>query len=271
MVVALSLMTASCSENADIGTATDGKAVVDVSSGVIETPLDAYLPTQAQRDVFPYALEIKAAECAAAQGVSYTPIERHTDQSGSDYGVWRMDNATKFGYDFEASAAMTEEALEKRELAMSEADRQVVNDCMTRPEMGSVKFPNGRMAEMSFMHELTMARPIDTPRGKEILNEWRSCLKEAGITPPGEPEQLQEYDWIPPEVSGMEPEAQFQTAVADVTCKDQVQLVQREADIQAGMEQKVIDEHASELAAFREVWMTHLDDAQKVIDGYHGD
>jgi hypothetical protein len=268
MAVSLSLTVSSCAGSADTGATTDVKAVVDAARGVIETPLDAYLPTEAQQNLFAYAVEIKAAGCAAARGVSYTPIKRQNLPADNEFGVWQMSHATRYGYGVQEDP--TGAALSERESAMSEAEKQVVYDCMIRPEMSEVKYPSSGLAKMPFMREVTSKRPIDTSLGKKVVNEWRDCLKKADITPPGEPKEFEEYDWTPPEVGGMKPEAQLQTAVADVKCKDQVRLVQREADIQAGMEHKVIAEHGPELAGFRDTWRGRLAAAQKVIDGYHG-
>jgi hypothetical protein len=84
------------------------------------------------------------------------------------------------------------------------------------------------------------------------------------------PTRSQEYDWTPPKVAGMSSAARVSTAVADVKCKEKVHLVQRLADIEAGIQLKLISQHVAALAAYRTLWRARLVAAQKVIESYGG-
>jgi hypothetical protein len=244
------------------------KAAVDQTRGTVTLPLDQFMPTAAERNTFTYAVDIKAAECAKSKGVDFRPIDLRTSTPDAGFGVWQLDRAEKYGYD--RLPAPGQAATTARNGAMSETESNVIYACQVKPELKSVKFPSAALGKLRFMRTLSSVRPIDTKQGQSVLKEWQDCLKASGITPPGMPEQFQEYDWTPPEVKGMNTEARLRTAVTDVKCKEKVRLVQRLADIQAGMQQKVISEHASELVAYRDLWRARLATAQKVIDGYHG-
>ena len=246
-------------------------AVVDPVRGTVRLPLDAYLPSRAERGVFAYAVDIAAARCARAKGVEVRPLKRSSSEVAEGFGVWRLADARSFGYGSPpADASMR--AFDARFAGMSDVDRNAVRDCELRPETAELKYPIRRMGTMlPFLRELSRVRSIDTRQGHKVLDDWRRCLEEADITPPENPKILMEYDWRPPEVPSMSPRSRLRTAVADVECKEETRLVQRLSDIEAGRQRMVMAGHESQLVAYRELWHEHLAVAQKVVADHRQD
>jgi len=256
-----------CSGSPQVQSAPAVRAVVDEVRGTVRLPLDDYRPTFADYDVSAYALEIKTAACVKAHGFGYRPIDRagHS-QAATSYGVWSLAQARRYGY--APVPDPVSDALQARVASTSTAQDQIVQQCMTMPQMRDVKV--AWASELATLKFLRYDRPIDTGPGQAVLEEWRACLEDAGITPPGQPQKLTEYVWTPPGVEGMSAEQKLTTAVADVTCKRKVNLVQRLADLEAGTQEQIIAAHGPELVAYRDLWRARLATAQKVIDGYHG-
>ncbi|GAA3608309.1 hypothetical protein GCM10022223_25400 [Kineosporia mesophila] len=268
-VAVLTLAVSGCSQAPEADMSTGAVAQVDAVSGTIALPLDEYLPTATQATVFTHAVDIKARECAKAQGIDFRVIMPDPQPVNNNYGVWRKSQAEKYGYGQPIPQTVPVDSQHNANL--SEAEGKVVYDCMVKPEVSQVKYPGKLIkGDLPFLRTLTRVRSIDTKQGQEILKEWHNCLKENDIAAPSMPEEMTVYDWTPPNVGSMTPEERFQAALIDVACKDKVDLVQRLADIEAGQQKAVIDGHTAELAAFRDTWQRNLTAAQKVVDEFSG-
>lgn len=119
--------------------------------------------------------------------------------------------------------------------------------------------------ELNNLYTTTM----DSPDTAAINAEWSSCMSEAGYTFAAPDEAMnsiytlqEEFynsynsgseEWVEPPAADLAPlkEQEIATAVADVTCRNEVDYDQRQMKISFAVEQEFVDQHQAEIEELR--------------------
>jgi hypothetical protein len=260
--VAAGLVLASCSSGDSSAPAV--KAKVDPASGSVVLPFDEYWPTPEDTGRLAYALNLTLSACMRKHGITYPAVRPPASAaltSWGAYGVWRMDDARRYGYD---PPVPDRKSLQEPQLQGREAQQE--EQCLQTPEAKALRLSTYYRPEVMQQYSFMRLPPVtSTPAGKQVLDEWRSCLTQAQVpVPPAVPDGAPVV-WVSPDLDKATPEQRIKDAVADVTCKQKVDLVQRIADLEAAAQQAVVKDHQDELAAFRQIWLPMRQQADRAI------
>lgn len=219
-------------------------AEVDRQAGTIELPLDGFDFTREELAVVDSAATLSIYLCAEAAGVeggTWEPYEVSPlpPRDERRFGVWVRQYAETYGY---ALPPAPDVPLNN---AVEEA-RDVYVECA---ENGDIGWPEDLPSGDDIAADLDgiEAQIFAAPDGVAVQAEWEACIEESGL-------QRDLEDPAPFSVVGEGSEVneeQIRMALADVTCKEQVNYVERLADLEAGFQQPVIDEYIDELSAQR--------------------
>lgn len=243
-------------------------ASVDEDAGTIALPADQFFLTEAELDEVVSASGVAMINCLEAAGIESVEgrgrVIPDNDMSRV-YGLWRMADAEQYGY-------ITPESDEKLEALarnsrgggeMSEAELAARHECATTPEL--IRFQNP-YPKADWVSELSAASSAaeSSVEWQAVISEWEECLADAGVeVEPGAltPTGLDYTAIDRREVT----ESDVRIAVADVTCKHDVDLIQRLADLEAAAQSPVIAQHRDEMLAARAELDAILADARRVL------
>lgn len=208
------------------------RAIVDEAAGTITTPIDEWSLSPQEHAEMDTAREVFIARCLTDAGygdlfelVGPVPAE---NQDGVNFGLWRHQTLMTSGYEQDipaspnrfARGADGEEALEHQRA------------CVAQTIEAGLSYDPGQFEEIA----PTGITPADyTPEGTAVIDEWKQCLSQRGVEPPGQDEGM-----VPPAVWDASPEETIRIGEIDLACKDDLDTVQRLADIQAAEEVEYI-------------------------------
>ncbi len=240
------------------------KAKVDPASGSVTLPFDEYWPTPEDTGRLAHALNITLSACMRKHGFTYPAVRPPASlalTSWAAYGVWRMDDARRYGYD-----PPVPDAKSLREPVLTGAAAKQQEQCLEAPEAKNLRLGTYYRPDVMQQYRFMQLPPVTgTEEGRKVVAEWRSCLDGKKVPVPPEPAEGVAMAWVSPEMESKTPEQRIQYAVADVTCKQQVDLVQRLADLEAAAQQAVVKDHQDELVAFRKIWLPMRENADRVL------
>lgn len=242
---------------------TSATAVLDATTGSVTLPFDAYWPTLEDTNRLSLAADTRVAACMDRAGQDYVADPAAVTpgyQSWARYGVWRLDDARQFGYDPPGAA--------EQQPSVSSAAQAALDACLVAPDLVGLRqtdyFTPETMRTYPFMRLPSIG---STEQAGQLIDQWRECVIASGFVPPEKPTGDGDMVWTPSDLADLTREEQIATAVADVKCKERLDLVKKLADLDAARQQVVIDEHKSEFEAFRQVWLPMRSAADKVLSG----
>lgn len=224
----------------------------------VSRPIYAYLPS-AQQAVGLGQLQLQAANtCLRAKGIqgSYTvsgeSFEALAREARSDdvthsslWGFFGMDTAATYGYQRPpAQGGGVQMMIPPPGLA-----DQVSSQCQQK----SIDALNGQTWN-SFLYPFSLPNggppvPSTDSRWLAVVSKWSSCMKEQGFNYAGPLDALNDTSFA--STASVTP-AQIAAATADIQCKISTNMVGIGAALQAAYDQRYIDSHRSELAAFQD-------------------
>jgi hypothetical protein len=241
--------------------ASHGAAVINEDRQTVLLPLSSYEVSETARGTMDFALSIVVFRCMKDHGyVTNPPTKSVPGPSGLPYGVWTVAWANKYGYR-EAQPVDVVGSLEPQEGTAAGAQYTA---CVKTDEARQTQF-NGNSFDLSFMG---ITPSMKTPQGQAALKIWTQCLKGAGVTPPDVSQITVGVGWTPPEVVAMSMESQITAAVKDVGCKESTGLIPRLTQIDADIEQGVIDAHEAQLAEYSKAWKSVVLRDEKIVADY---
>lgn len=198
-------------------------AVIDPVAGTIGLPLDEWIWSPAEQATSETAVELAAAQCMAAQGLGEEfvfggPMPVQPDRL--TYGVWQREVVEATGY----GSLVPDDDRPGTGLRGDDPRVQTQRDCYAAafatysydPETFQNVAPTG------------VESPAYLPAGQALLAEWAACIAEEGVAPPAE------LTWPVPEGATTMPMAeQVRVGLIDVGCKEELDFVQRYADVDA--------------------------------------
>jgi hypothetical protein len=239
-----------------------GDVVQNPSAGEIVLPLDGYLPSGNDATSLESSRSILVAECVADQGYDYPVLPRPpwVSQNLRRYGLVDEARAAQYGFGNPPDNEQTKALLEAQ--ADSTLPQNVFVACITaaRKELGTLKV---ELDDSSFVYELSNETWDDSEadsRVQEAFDEWKTCMQEAGYPDAGLPLEFSTA-WITrrapstPSAGGdetVEPPAtpadgEIAAAIADVRCKQEVNLAGIWWAVETAYQNRVIEENSERM------------------------
>lgn len=244
------------------------KALVDEVSGTIALPADEFMLSEAEvRDVYS-AHHVAMIDCLQAVGIE--SVEKRgrlipDNDMSRVYGLWRMADAERYGYIIPESDEKLAALARNSEggSGISDAEMAARHECAKTPEL--VRFENP-WPQGVWVKELSSARRAvrSSEEWNAVMADWETCLTTQGLD--AEPDGIVPIGVDHDAVSrGEVTENDVRIAVADVTCKNEVDFIQRLADLEAAAQSPVIAQYRDEMLAARAELDAILADARTVL------
>lgn len=209
--------------------ATPSGAVVDEATGSIALPVDAWFLSRQELAVVTSAREAYLARCMTDAGFGDTvdlvgPIRVPPGNGNADaYGAWRVETLEATGY--EVQEAVHPNSIRSGDTA-AETQRST---CFGELRALGIDWDVDRLEAIAPTGWLPFAYD---DAGRAIRDEWRQCLEDNGVTAPA----ADEAGMIPPEALGAPLAEQVRIGRIDIACKDELDVVQRLADVDAAQQ-----------------------------------
>ncbi|MBM6402315.1 hypothetical protein [Phycicoccus sonneratiae] len=243
-------------------------ATVDEATGTIALPYDAYWPTQAESEDIVSAARVAMIHCQQARGVTPAdPLRRVIpDPPPRRFGVWRMADATRYGYLEYTSSAKAAALADRSTTDPQLAARQAAAAAACAREDPVLRQLNRQPDEGAWSTEIPAAetRAEQSAPYRQAIEDWARCMQARGLTT--EPGSL-----VPAGIdTGALDEGRVESgdvaiAVADVTCKQQTHTVQRLADLLAAAQAPLVVEYQGPLRKQRALVDAELVLARQVL------
>lgn len=222
-------------------------ATLDVTTGEIHSPIDAYFPSRNDWVAFDGARDLFVANCMAAAGYPKNdtfggPEAARPDLT--DFGLWSRSDLAAHGY---AGLSVAPVNHPSPGAVHSAAATAALQDCFQQ------LLPQGLEFDLDTLPEAPAGmRPVDElPDGVQVLQQWATCLQDHGVTPPSGSDG---DAFIPPQVQGASLAVQIEIGTVDLDCKDQLGTLQKLADIHAAEEVRYIESDPAYAATYRDTW-----------------
>lgn len=261
----------------DISEYSDVGAVLDRSAESIVYPIDAFFISRVDLGRVGRATDLLWDDCMREGGRSYPPASFDLMQSvvtpDTPFGIWNPDSAARFGYELDPSLDDEIEAAAAALRAASQADPgwdAAFDACLESvdrvPELGrDFAWETPQISELpqSIRDDATSLAMADE-RWEPARRAWTDCLLERGLT-------LQtdvESPWAPqiPE----DPEAAIRTAVLDVQCKEETDLVETLSGLESQYQAALIDRNRAALDEVAEKERAIVARADEIIARHGG-
>lgn len=213
-----------------------GEAEVDAAAGRVRLPFGDVFLTADDYDVIAAAQDAFLDPCFedAGYGEYYSPGEglmrvdspaRHAREA-EPYGPWRSSDVRDHGY----AAALTmwgpPPDEESSGLPFTEEMAAASRGCYRAMIEAGLEYEAETAAAGA---PLGLPSLFETPEGATIIAEWEQCLGDNDVAPRGDDMSV----LIPAEVWNASLDEQVRIGLVDAQCKDDVDLVQRLADVEA--------------------------------------
>lgn len=234
-------------------------AVVDTDAGTVTLPLDHLLMTAHDEAVLRTAQDLSTAACMAEAGYdgsrSYAgPAQPQPSSQDWIFGVWRPAQVSE-GYS--SMMAPDEPPAGPRR---SDDELSVLRDCLHGAVAAGFVVDLGGLSDSG---PAGFDNPAYLPEGVAVLEEWRACLDDHGVTPPEEMASM-----LPAGMADAPLAEQVRVAGIDVACKQEHDTVRRLADIAADSQLAYAARGGLEyLEAAHAVQQRAVDTAQAYLDG----
>ena len=244
-----------------------GIAQLDESSQTIVWPVSRFTATMPERQAVSTAADKLVSECGAKQGYQWPIIDRR--QMGDEdawerpYGLWSIEHAAQYGYEAPPFSETKQQLIDFGRDFSQEED-EVFWACQDGVEAEQP------LLDLSFLDDndnlVQRARAESyhqasaTPEWEQAVEQWRTCITAAGYAP----REDEPFGLVGTENFGTE--QRIRAAVADTRCKQDTDLVQRLADIEASFQLKFIEQNEAALIAQREKINESLKYAESILN-----
>ncbi|NYF18306.1 hypothetical protein HDC37_003162 [Microbacterium sp. AK009] len=241
----------------------DARAQLDVDSGQIDLPLEAYAMSEQEITLVSEANALLVARCMDASGREFPRAFQDWESASvfpdRRYGLWVMAEAEANGYEVPppADAERVSAMEEQFDDDWWESVDRCFADTELLPLMGVntdplVTSPVDEGMRESFESLLTAQTFTDA------RNDWRACVEAEGVS--WDPDATVLVPQVP--APG---EEHIRVATIDVSCKQNLNTVQRLADFETRQQLAFIDQREAELREYRAAVDEVLAKARSVI------
>lgn len=229
-------------------------AVLDVEQQQIHFPLESYVLSGADLRLVERANAARVTECVVGAGFGYPESSRdwRSEPYTHDrlFGPWNLQWVSQYGYDYPPSDETMR--IEQENELQPDGFNGVVRGCMESTDLLPLLTVSDGESLASLGYVRSYIEAQSESEWVDATEEWKHCLREAGYDISEEPDS-----WIPSHPEGVE--AEIRAAIADVECKQDVDLVQRLADVMADRQYGFIAENEAALEALKE-------ESQRVVE-----
>ncbi|MGO2750079.1 MAG: hypothetical protein ACTIA6_08520 [Pseudoclavibacter sp.] len=280
VVAALTLSACSggqATQGSDVGFP-DATMVIDHEQGAFIYPISAYVMSPEDGAIVGQADLARFNACLVSQGgtaesgADESPSVRMADRR---YGLWDIEEASVFGYDFPYDLSQpsptSEEFFSDGTSGQAPEQDTVQNRAYESCTESTTMLPSvivGALPSDDQPAELYLANSIRRtaydlakvdPAWAVADDEWYACLEDAGLV----------VDRSAPEnfgpVKPADTEGALRTAVAEATCSQETDRVQRLGDIEARYQATLIDEQQAALNTSVEEQQRIVEEAKAII------
>jgi hypothetical protein len=255
----------SCSTEDSVRARIGVAAVVDRERKRIVLPMDRYSVSYRERRVIELAADLLLRDCMRRNGFDYVVIDRTDEPRPPErrYGVWLADDAAKLGYALPRPPAPTRRVERANRLPLRREEQAAIDHCTGSPALRSIMLKEPLPGDLAAFR--LYGRVLASDNAVAVLNEWRDCLRTAGIATTDDAGEL----FVPAAVRSPERRTPKNLAIAvhDARCKADVHLVERLAALEAQAQAHLIARHAAGLEAQRRNVVAVVRKARDVIAG----
>lgn len=223
-------------------------------------PLDKYGVSLDEMNLIERASNIRIQNCLSSKGHPMDLIGMFKDRTTiveRPYGIWNLQAAESYGY------GVPEQDLGIPDLAAQTTEFNRQWDVCLGEAIPSSRYGSDRTSLLSTLSGKASAAAAKDPKSAALIEEWQTCLREAGGTFDGSDR------WSPVE-SLADKETSIGVAVSDISCKESIDFIQRMADIESSYQATLIVEHEAELLAQRQKVDETLKEATQIVATFAG-
>ncbi|MDJ0336747.1 hypothetical protein [Cryobacterium sp. PH31-O1] len=214
-----------------------------------------------------HANALLVSDCLAVGGRQFARATQDWDSIPAipdrRYGAWSQTDAEKNGYELPQSPQSA--ALTTLEDGLGDDWWEAFESCQSKvelfPIMGFNTAPDTSPVDVGMNESFTAL--LASSAFDSVRADWTSCIVAQGVVPDSESGVLV------PEIPAAG-EEQLRVAAIDVACKESLNSVQKLADVEAQGQMAYIDEHESELKAYRDKVDDVLFAVRKVLATFGG-
>lgn len=244
-------------------------------------PLDSYLPDQEETTAITRARDVLLTECMARYGFRYHNPENANpgvSQGHSRiYGVTDLATAQRYGFHpppaarnplvYPADSDLTGQKEAVFSGTVGRFDGRTVPKGGCSGEVDRAIHKNTDITLRTAIPEELQLQASDEAqadsRVRAVFDKWSACMKSHGYSYTDPPALLRDGSVI-----GKQPtQAEISTAVADVTCKRQNNVVGVWSTVETAYERRLVDKNATVLAEIRSSWSTQAKNAEALVTG----
>ena len=256
------------------------------SAADLSLPLDAYIETEQQVAAVSRAEDLLVQSCMRRFGFRWTLVEPVPPPFGGNnrrYGVIDEAEAAQYGYHLPDSERerrrRAEEARRARgdltaaAFAVWSGKGQRAYDGQEIPQGGCIGEArrqlndqvDNRVLELPFqLADEAKERSEADSRVRRAFEQWSACMRRAGFRYQDPWEANDDPAW---QEHAQATEREIATAVADVRCKQETNLVGIWMAVEAAYQQRLIERHAEALADVKRLIETRARNAARVLAG----
>lgn len=252
-----------------IGSPVPLTATINEDTGDISLPIDAYWPSQRESEELSSAQRVQMTLCKRSKGApSIDPVRRTIpDAPARPFGVWRMQDARHFGYLVPTSKAKRDalKANAEGSTTLSPAEVAAAEQCVHEDPILRVLNQQPEDGPWSTALSAADSAARSSKAWNAVVEDWASCLEEAGV--PVDRESL-----MPRSVDtqalddGRVRRQDVALAVADVTCKQKTDYIERLTNIVSAAQAPWIEKYRTQYQEQRAVIDKQLALARQVLD-----
>lgn len=221
-------------------------ATVDEDTGFIVLPLDAYWYSQQENQDLASAVGVAMIQCKRSKGVvSVDELGRVIpDPPDRPFGVWRMSEARQYGYLEPMSQAKRDAIAENGDpsFTISAAEMAAGEQCVHEDPI--LRVLNEQPEDGPWATAVSTADEAarSSQAWDDVVDDWARCLEDQGVP-------VNREDMMPKGVDsraldeGRVRAEEVALAVADVTCKQRTDYVQRLTNVVAAAQAPWIEKY----------------------------
>lgn len=238
-----------------------GTALLRSDMESIVYPLDGYSVSTQELNLIERAGSIRIQQCMSKNGQPIDLIGSFKDRTSAaerPYGIWLMLTAEQYGY------GRPEENLGTPQLETKTVEFNRQWDSCLGEAVPSTSYGADQNALSVQLAARATAAAKKDPRTVELVQAWKTCLQAQGAT------FKDNETWSPIEARS-DTETAIRVAISDVRCKEDMDFVQKMADIEASYQATLISDNEAGLLAQRQKIEKTLDEAAQTVAAFVGD
>ena len=255
-------------------------------------PIQAYKPVAAQQNVITDAEEKLVAHCMSQFGFTWTYSPSNVsdyNEVDREYGVADLATAQKYGYHLPPadgggasagshSGQATGAPLSPSEVLVLSGSTTGADSATSPGSYQGRQIPRGGCSgqarrQVTVVDEIDPTSLVDSiglgmwkkaqsdARVVAGFRAWSACMRQAGYDYPTPLAAVGDRRWARPAVS----QAEIQTAVADVRCKQRTKLIGIWFSVESGYEKEAIQQNIQQLTQIRNRWAAAARKAAQIL------